>query len=189
MNVLQSVIDAAKAKVIKMLALSAEMELMDGTIVTTNDAPFEEGVEIFGIDAEGNNYPLETKEEPYTTKEGQEFWVIEGKISFTKPEMAIPEQAPVTESVDFSEEVIETVIEEVNLASEITELKNQLELQNKQIVELAEMFNKQVEFSTELSKNLAKKPASNPIEARPIELSGKSDLAAKLEELIKKNNK
>jgi hypothetical protein len=193
----QKIIDAAKENLVKELKLAAEMKLDDGTLVTTNGIDFAEGVEIYGVDAEGNNIPLESKEEAYILG-GQEFWIVDNKITFTKPEMTPTEVATdvtasevalETEILNVVESEQSSVVEEAkeqNFSNE--DLIKEIETLKTQMIEMANMINDNVKLTTELSKNASKKPAVAPIETKAINLSANNvdDLVARLEENIKK---
>lgn len=238
MNI-QKIIDEAKQKAINFLKLAADLKLEDGSTITTNGVEFGEGVEVYLIDAEGNNVPLETKEEPYVLEDGTEFWVIDNKVSFTKPEPKVETtEEPVVADLQmgnaklqngtvvywngefgmgtaiFLDEaltipapdgehlledgtivttegglVVEIEVSSINEdVNEIETLKVQVESLKSELEQMAKLLSDNLTFTTELSKELRKKPAAEAPVKKPVNLGADTnELVSKLKEKIKNN--
>lgn len=111
----------------------AEIKLIDGTVVTTNEIDLAVGVEIFTINEDGTNSPMNDGD--YEFENGDKFSVSQGMISVLG-EPVIEEVIPAEEVVlEIAQDApIEEVIPEVN--TEIEDLKKTIEDLQKQIDEI-----------------------------------------------------
>lgn len=133
-------------------------------ILTTPAESFEVGAEIFYVDSDGNNAPLNEGE--YTLDNGTKIMVAGGKImgifepeSEVEPEEMVKEEKPMTEEEKKKEEKMESGIDMV----EFGQMKERL-------AKCEKMIEKMMEEKGYMEKKMAELsalPAESPIQKNP----------------------
>jgi len=142
------------------IALMAEANLKDGTLIGTDAEEWAVGVLAYVVTDEGDKMPLPTGE----------FELEDGRVM-------VIEDGTVTEIRDAEEEVVEEVVEEVEASVSKKELIAVLE-------ELSKDFDLKMEnLAKELSGSLKNFSAANPVHKKTINQVQKVEFAKPLSEM------
>lgn len=136
--------------------------LTDGTKITSTADELEIGVEIYVIDEEGNQTPLDNGD--YVLSDGRTITITDNKITNIAGEASTEEENTVVEMNDgLPEETTEEPTEEGDLAKRVGDLESQLTEILNLIKQMTEAQTKTQEQMMSKIKSIANEPGEEPI--------------------------
>ena len=182
----------------------SDYECEDGTKLTTPGETLEVGADVFGINLDGNQFPLNNAD--YKLADGRVVSVEDNKIkSISEPAMV--EESPVTsadlekvkmEEMPVGEESVEIEVEDAELPMSEERVAKLEEIVGKLLMAVAEMQKAHEEMMGSMKK-YSEEPATESIKmakgvnssADPKEFSKRKNMSEMMEirELIKQNKK